>query len=123
MAAVTICSDFGPKKIKFVTISIFPTYNAKICSNYFTIALISHAGKAMVKILQARLQQYVTVNFQMFKLDLENAEEPNIKVPTSAGSSEKRIPERHLFPLLLTMPNPSTVWITTNYEKFLKRWE
>ena len=123
MAAVTICSDFGPKKIKFVTISIFPTYNAKICSNYFTIALISHAGKAMVKILQARLQQYVTVNFQMFKLDLENAEEPNIKVPTSAGSSEKRIPERHLFLLLLTMPNPSTVWITTNYEKFLKRWE
>ena len=59
MAAVTICSDFGPKKIKFVTISIFPIYNAKICSNYLTIALISHTSKVMVKILQARLQQYM----------------------------------------------------------------
>ena len=44
--------------------------NAKECSNYHTIALISHASKVMLKILQARLQQW-TVNFQMFKLDLE----------------------------------------------------
>ena len=41
--------------------------NAKECSNYHTIALISHAGKVMLKILQARLQQYI--NFQMFKLN------------------------------------------------------
>ena len=47
--------------------------NAKECSNYCTIALISHASKVMLKILQARLQQYV--NFQMFKLVLEKAEE------------------------------------------------
>ena len=60
--------------------------NAKESSNYHTIVLISHAGKVMLKILQARLQQYVTVNFQMFKLDLEKAEEPEIKVPTSIGS-------------------------------------
>ena len=53
---------------------------------YCTIALISHASKVMLKILPARLQQYVTVNFQMFKLDLEKAEEPEIKVPTSIGS-------------------------------------
>ena len=58
--------------------------DAKECSNYCTIALISHASKVMLKILQARLQQYV--NFQMFKLDLEKAEEPEIKLPTSAGS-------------------------------------
>ena len=51
--------------------------NAKECSNYHTIALISHAGKVMLKILQARLQQYVKVNFQMFKLVLEKAEEPD----------------------------------------------
>ena len=44
----------------------------------------------MLKILQARLQQYVTVNLQMFKLDLEKAEEPQIKLPTSAGSSKKQ---------------------------------
>ena len=54
--------------------------NAKECSNYCTIALISHTSKVMFKILQARLQQYV--NFQMFKLDLEKAEEPEIKLPT-----------------------------------------
>ena len=44
-----------------------------------TIALISHASKVMLKILQARLQQNMTVNFQVFKLDLEKAEEPEIK--------------------------------------------
>ena len=46
--------------------------NAKECSNYCTFALISHASKVMLKILQARLQQYI--NFRMFKLDLEKAE-------------------------------------------------
>ena len=50
--------------------------NAKECSNYCTIALISHASKVMLKLLQARLQQYVNgeFTFQMFKLDLEKAE-------------------------------------------------
>ena len=43
-------------------------------------------SKVMLKILQARLQQYVNENFQMFKLDLEKAEEPEIKLPTSIGS-------------------------------------
>ena len=64
--------------------------NAKECSDYHTIALISHASKVMLKILQARLQQYVTVNFQMFKLDLGEAEEPEIKLPRSTGSSIKQ---------------------------------
>ena len=59
------------------------------CSNYRTIALISHASKVMLKILQARLQQLWTVNFQMFKLVLEKAEEPEIKLPTSTGTSKK----------------------------------
>ena len=59
--------------------------NAKKCSNYFTIALISHASKVMLKILQARLQQYVNREFQMFKLVLEKAEKPEIKLPTSFG--------------------------------------
>ena len=57
---------------------------AKECSNYHTIALISHASKVMLKILQATLHHYV--NFHMFKLVLEKAEEPEIKLPTSAGS-------------------------------------
>ena len=59
------------------------------CSNYLTIALISHASKVMVKILQARLQQYMNRELQMYKLDLEKAEEREIKLPTSAGSSKK----------------------------------
>ena len=55
-----------------------------------TIELISHVSKVMLKILQARLQSMWTMNFQMFKLDLEKAEEPEIKLPTSAGSSKKQ---------------------------------
>ena len=91
--------------------------NAKEYSNYHTIALISHASKVMLKILQARLQQYV--NFQMFKLVLEKAEEPEIKLPTYAGSFKKQESSRKtsIF-ALLTMPNPLTVWITTNSGKF-----
>ena len=77
----------GPQDWKrSVFIQIPKKGNAKECSNYRTIALISHASKVMLKILQARLQQYITVNFQTFKLDLEKAEEPEIKLPTSAGS-------------------------------------
>jgi len=71
--------------------------NAKECSNYHTIALISHASQVMLKILQARVNSTWTENFQMFKLDLEKAEEPEIKLPTSIGSQKKRVPEKHLF--------------------------
>ena len=55
--------------------------NAKDCSNYSTIALISNASIVMLKILQAKLE-----NFQMFKPNLEKAEEPDNKLPTSTGS-------------------------------------
>ena len=93
--------------------------NAKECSNYHTVALISHASKVMLEILQARLQQYV-----MFKLVLEKAEEPQIKLPTSAGSSKKQESSRKTsISALLTMPKPLTVWITTNCGKLFKRWE
>ena len=72
--------------------------NAKECSNYCTIVLISHASKVMLKILQARLQQYMNRDIQMFKLVLEKAEEPEIKSPTSSGSCKsKRVQEKHLF--------------------------
>ena len=64
--------------------------NAKECSNYHSIALISHASNVILKILQARLQYTWTMNFQIFKLELEKAEEPEIKLPTSAGSSKKQ---------------------------------
>ena len=93
--------------------------NAKECSNYRTIALISHASKGMLKILQARLQQYVTVNFLMFKLVLEKAKEPEIKLPTSTVSLKKQESSRKTsISALLTMPKPLTVWITINCGKF-----
>ena len=91
--------------------------NAKECSNYRTIALISHASKVMLKILQARLQQYV--NFLMFKLVLEKAEESEIKLPTSAGSSKKQETSRKTsISALLPTSKPLTVWITINCGKF-----
>ena len=73
-----------------VFIPISKKGSAKESSNYCTIALISHASKVMLKILQARLQQYVNVNFLMFKLVLEKAEEPEIKLPISIVSSKKQ---------------------------------
>ena len=60
----------------------------------------------------------------MFKLDLEKAEEPEIKLPTSAGSLKKQESSRKTSTsALFTMPKPLTVWITTNCGKFWKRWE
>ena len=65
-----------------------------------------------------------TENFQMFNLDLEKAEEPEIKLPTSFESLKKQENTRKISTsALLTMPKPLTVWITTNCGKFLKRWE
>ena len=96
--------------------------NAKECSNYCITEVISHTTKVMLKILQARLQQYV--NFQMIKLVLEKAEEPEIKLPTSTGSWKKEESSRKTsICALLTMPKPLTVWITINSGKFWRRWE
>ena len=63
----------------------------------------------------------LTVNFQMFKLDLEKAEEPEIKLSTSAESSKKQESSRKTSTFALpTTPKLLTVWITTNCGKFLK---
>ena len=80
--------------------------NAKECSNYRTVVLISQASKVILKILQAKLQQ----NFQMYKLDLEKAEEPEIKLLMSTGSWKKQESSRKTASsVLLTMPKPLTV--------------
>ena len=71
--------------------------NAKIYSNYCTIAIISPASKVTVKILQARLQQYVNQELPDVKLDLEKAEEPEIQLPNPLDHRKsKRIPEKLL---------------------------
>ena len=64
--------------------------NAKDGSNYCTITLISHTSKVMLKIPKPGFNSMWTENLQMFKLDLEEAEEPEIKLPTSVGPSKKQ---------------------------------
>ena len=89
-----------------------------------TIVLISHASKVMLKILQARLQEYVNWELPDVQAGFGKAEEPEIKLPTSVGSSKKQENSRRTSTsALLTMPKPLTLWITTNCGKFLNRWE
>ena len=91
--------------------------NARECSTYLTTALILHASKVMLKILQARLQQYLNKNFQMYKVDLEKAEESEFKLPTSVGSLKKQKSSRKTSTsALLTMSKSLTLWITTTCE-------
>ena len=84
--------------------------NAKGCSNYRTIALIAPPSKVMLKILQARLQQYLNRGFPDVKLVLEKAEEPEIKLTTSTGCLKKQESSRKAsISGLLTTPKPLTV--------------
>ena len=93
--------------------------NAKECSNYCTIVLISHASKVMLKILQARLQQYMNCELPDVQLVLETAEELEIKFPISVGPSKKQESSRKTSTsALLTVPKPLTMWITINRGKF-----
>ena len=75
------------KRLVFIPIS--KKDNAKECSNYCTIALISHASKVMLKIFQARLQQCMNCELPDVQAGLEKAEKPGIKLPTSTGSLKK----------------------------------
>ena len=78
----------------------------------------------MLKILQARLQQYVNHELPDVQVDLEKTEEAEIKLPTSVESLKKQQHSRKTtLSALLTMPKPLTVWITINCGKFFKRWE
>ena len=89
--------------------------SAKECSNYCTIALISHASKVMLKILQPRFCQYVNRELPDVQARFRKAGEPEIKVSTSTGSSKKQESFRKTsISALLTTPKPLTVWITTN---------
>ena len=109
---------------RLVFILILKKSNAKECSNYRTIALISHASKVMLKILQASFSNTWTINFQMLKLILEKAEEPEINCQHLLDHRKsKRVPEKHLFLLYWPMPKPLTVWITVKCGKFWRIWE
>ena len=78
----------------------------------------------MLTIHQDRFQQYLNWKFQVYNLDLQKAEEPEIKLPTSTGSWKKQESSRKTsISALVTMSKPLTVFITTNCGKFFKRWE
>ena len=95
--------------------------NAKECSNYHTIALISHVSKVRCKILQARLQQYVNRELPDVQAGFRKGRRTRIELPTSIGSSKKQESSRETSTsALLTTPKPLTVWITTNCGKFLE---
>jgi len=93
--------------------------NARECSNYRTIALISHASKVMLKVLQARLQQYVNRELPYVQAGFRKGRGTGDKFPTSIGSWKKQESSRKTsISALLTMPKPLTVWITINCGKF-----
>ena len=97
--------------------------SAKESSNCHTIALISHASEVMLKILQARLQHTGTVNFQMFNLDLEKTEDRDQIANIHWIIEKAREFQSNIYLCFLDYTKPLTVWITTNYGKFFKRWE
>ena len=111
-------SVFIPKK------SIPKKGNAKECSNYHTIALISHASIVVLNILKARLQQYVNCELTDVQAGFRKGRGTRTQIAISAGSSKKQESSRKTsISALLTMPKPLTVWITINCGKFLKRRE
>ena len=107
-----------------VFIPISKKGNVKECSNYHTIALILYASKVILNFSKPGFNSLWTVNFQMFKLVLEKAEEWEIKLPTSAGSLKKQESSRKTSTFaLLTTSKPLIVWNTKNCWNTFKRWE
>ena len=98
--------------------------NAKECSNYCTIELFSHASKVMLKILQARLQQYVNCELPDVQADFRKGRGTRDQIANIRRSWKKQESSRKTsISALLIIPNPLTVWITINCGKFFKRWE
>ena len=104
------------KKLKLVVI--------KMGSLSYTIVVILHTSKVMLKILQARFQQYVNRELPDVQAGFRKGRGTMNKLPISSGSSKKQESSRKTsISALLTMPGPLTVWIAINYGKFFRRWE
>ena len=101
-----------------VFISIPKKGNVKECSNYRTIVLISHASKVMLKILQARLQQYMNYELPDFQADFRKSRRTRDQIANIRWIIEKESSRKTSTSALLTMPKPLTVWITINCGKF-----
>ena len=92
--------------------------NAKEGSKYCTIALISHASKVMLKILQARLQQYVNHELPDVQAGFRKGRRTRYQMANIFWIIEKESSRKTSISALLTMPKPLTVWITRNCGKF-----
>ena len=105
-----------------VFIPISKKGNAKECSNYHTIALISHASKGMLKILQARLQLYVSKEPPDVQPGFRQGRGTRDQITNIHGIIDKAREFQKNF-CFIDYAKPLTVWIVTNCGKFWKRWE
>ena len=97
--------------------------NAKESSNYFTIALISHTSKVMLKILQARLQQYMNWDLPDVQAGFRKGRRTRDRIANIHWIIKKENSRKTSTSASLTMLKPLTLWITINCGKFFKRWE
>ena len=98
--------------------------NGKKCSNYRTIALISHASKVMLKILQAWIKQYMNCELPDVQAGFRKGRGTRDQIAIIYPIIEKaRELRKTSTSALLTTPNPLTVWITINCGKFFKKWD
>ena len=107
-----------------VFIPILKKGYAKECLSYCTIAFISRPSKVMLKILQARLQQYVNCELPDVQAGFRIGRGTREKIANIHWIIKTARDSRKIYiSALLTMPKPLTVWITINCGKFFKRWE
>ena len=114
------------KGLESVFILIPKKGNAKECSNYHTVVLISHASKVMLKILQARLQQYVNQELSDVQAGFRTGRGTRDQIANICWIIEKarEFQKRNIYFCLTDYAKkPLTVWITINCGKFLKSWE
>ena len=98
--------------------------NAKECSNYRTVALISHASKVMLKILQARLQQYMNCELPDVQAGFRKGRGTRDQIASIRWIMEEaREFQKNIYFCFIDCAKPLTVWITINCGKFWKRWE
>ena len=101
-----------------------PKESAKECSNYRTIALISHTSKVMLKILQVKLQRYMNCELPDVQAGFRKCRGTKDQIARIHWIIEKaREFQKMSTSALLMMPNPLIAWTTTNSGKFWKRWK
>ena len=111
----------GLKKSGFIPVP--KKGDAKACSNHHTTALISHVSKVMLKILQARLQQYMNRELPDVQAGFKKSRGTRDQIANIGWTTEKAREFQKNISALSIMPKPLTVWIKTKCGKFFKSWE